>query len=66
MNPNIEELSESSESESESIIVEASLSRIIGEFGGELLLNDDGMIEPLSAKLCETKKCLHKAVSKFF
>ena len=55
LNPNIEELSELSElsesSESESTIVEASLSRIIGEFGGELLLNDDGMIEPLSAKI---------------
>ena len=53
MNPNIEELSESSESESESesTIVEASLSRIIGEFGGELLLNDVGMIEPFICKI---------------
>ena len=49
MNRNIEELSESSESES--TVVEASLSRIIGEFGGELLLNDDGMIEPFICKI---------------
>ena len=51
VNPNIEELSETSESESESTIVEASLSRIIGEFDGELLLNDDGMIEPFICKI---------------
>ena len=51
MNPNIDKLSESSESESESTTVEASLSRIIGEFCGELLLNNDGMIEPFICKI---------------
>ena len=67
MNPNIEELSESSESsESESTIVEASLSRIIGEFGGELLLNDDDMIEPFICKIVLNKKMFTQSSFKAF
>ena len=64
VNPNIEELCESSESES--TIVEASLSRIIGKFGGELLLNDDGMIEPFICKIVWNKKMFTQSSFKVF
>ena len=61
VNPNIEEVTESSsESESKITIVEASLSRIIDEFDGELLLYDDGMIKAFICKNCVKPKMLTK------
>ena len=40
--------------------MEASLSRIIGEFDGELLMYDDGMIKAFICKNCVKPKMLTK------